>query len=166
MEKHSLELWSPQLRNHRIVDVYLPDSFARVCEARRAEVVAIISAPAMSTHGGPVKGFLRHAALFGARGTLTFGWRVLRGKLLDRLSQPGPGGPFHSVKAVARAHGIEVSDDEIDAQLSEIAEQEGQTLPQVKRMFQERGALGGLRASLLERKVVDFLVSKAILARG
>ena len=31
-------------------------------------------------------------------------------------------------------------------------------------MFQERNALAGLRAGLLERKVVDFLVSKAILA--
>jgi predicted alpha/beta superfamily hydrolase len=27
MEKHSFELWSPQLRNHRAVDVYLPDSY-------------------------------------------------------------------------------------------------------------------------------------------
>lgn len=28
MEKHSFELWSPQLRNHRTVDVYLPGSYA------------------------------------------------------------------------------------------------------------------------------------------
>jgi predicted alpha/beta superfamily hydrolase len=27
MEKHSFELWSPQLRNRRTVDVYLPDSY-------------------------------------------------------------------------------------------------------------------------------------------
>jgi predicted alpha/beta superfamily hydrolase len=27
MEKHSFELWSPQLRNHRRVDVYLPDTY-------------------------------------------------------------------------------------------------------------------------------------------
>jgi predicted alpha/beta superfamily hydrolase len=27
MQKHSLELWSPQLRNRRYVDVYLPDSY-------------------------------------------------------------------------------------------------------------------------------------------
>ncbi len=27
MEKHSFEVWSPQLRNHRAVDVYLPDCY-------------------------------------------------------------------------------------------------------------------------------------------
>jgi predicted alpha/beta superfamily hydrolase len=27
MEKHSLDIWSPQLRNRRYVDVYLPDSY-------------------------------------------------------------------------------------------------------------------------------------------
>jgi trigger factor len=68
------------------------------------------------------------------------------------------------VPSIARAHGIEVDEEEVDAQLSRFAEQEGQTLAQIKRMFQERGAIGGLRANLLERKVVDFLVSKAILA--
>ena len=32
MEKHSFEIWSPQLRNRRVVDVYLPDSYG---EGRR-----------------------------------------------------------------------------------------------------------------------------------
>jgi predicted alpha/beta superfamily hydrolase len=27
MDKHSFEIWSPQLRNHRYIDVYLPDSY-------------------------------------------------------------------------------------------------------------------------------------------
>jgi len=27
MQKHSFEVWSPQLRNHRYVDVYLPDTY-------------------------------------------------------------------------------------------------------------------------------------------
>jgi predicted alpha/beta superfamily hydrolase len=27
MQKHSFEIWSPQLRNHRYIDVYLPDSY-------------------------------------------------------------------------------------------------------------------------------------------
>jgi trigger factor len=68
------------------------------------------------------------------------------------------------VPSIARAHGIEVGEEEIDAQLAQLAEGEGQSVAQVKRMFTERNALVGLRASLLERKVVDFLVSKAILA--
>lgn len=37
MEKHSFELWSPQLRNRRGVDVYLPDSYANA--RRRYPVV-------------------------------------------------------------------------------------------------------------------------------
>jgi trigger factor len=70
------------------------------------------------------------------------------------------------VPNIARAHGIEVAEEEIDAQLAEFAQAEGQSVAQVKRSFAERDLMPGLRASLLERKVVDFLVSKAILARG
>src|SRR3954453_22177670 len=33
MNKHALEIWSPQLRNRRQVDVYLPPSYE--CEPRR-----------------------------------------------------------------------------------------------------------------------------------
>jgi methionyl-tRNA formyltransferase len=87
-------------------NVYLPDSFARVCAARPTEIVCIISAPPMSTHGGPVKGFLRHVRLFGLRGTLTLGLRVLRAKLLARLTRPGTSGPFYSIPSVAAAFGI------------------------------------------------------------
>jgi trigger factor len=68
------------------------------------------------------------------------------------------------VPHVARAHDIDVSEEDVDARLSQLAADEGRTLAQIKRIFQERGALDGLRAGLLERKVVDFLVSKAILA--
>jgi predicted alpha/beta superfamily hydrolase len=38
MEKHSFEIWSPQLRNRRGVDVYLPDGYAED-ERRRHAVV-------------------------------------------------------------------------------------------------------------------------------
>ena len=38
MEKHSFEIWSPQLRNRRGVDVYLPDGYAED-ERRRHPVV-------------------------------------------------------------------------------------------------------------------------------
>ena len=87
-------------------NVYLPDSFARVCAARPKDVVCIISAPAMSTHGGPVAGFLRHARLFGVRGTATLGIRVIRAKLLARLTRPGKDGPFYSISSVASAFGV------------------------------------------------------------
>jgi predicted alpha/beta superfamily hydrolase len=37
VQKHSFEIWSPQLRNHRYIDVYLPDSYGD--ERRRYPVV-------------------------------------------------------------------------------------------------------------------------------
>ncbi len=67
------------------------------------------------------------------------------------------------VPAIAEAHDIEVGDDDVDAQLAEVAEQQGSSVTQVKRIYQEQGALGSLRASLLEDRVVEFLVSRAIL---
>ncbi len=88
-------------------NLYLPESFATVCRALGDDIVGIVSAPAMSTHGGPLKGFLRHLRLFGPGGTLTMGWRVISTRLRDRLGRPGPTGPFHSIRAVAAAFEIE-----------------------------------------------------------
>jgi trigger factor len=68
------------------------------------------------------------------------------------------------VPSIARERGLEISDEEVDAELAQVAELDGRSLAQVKRMFQERDALPALRARLLERKVVDFLVSKATFA--
>lgn len=87
-------------------NLYLPDSFARVCAARRDDIACIISAPAMSTHGGPVGGFLRHARLFGIGGTLILGLRIIRAKVLARLTRPSREGPFRSIGSVAAAFGI------------------------------------------------------------
>jgi len=87
-------------------NLYLPKSFAEVCREFPDEVVCIVSSPAMSTHGGPIKGFFKHFSLFGVRGTWTIGWRVVFGKIKSRLVLPKASGPFHSIDNVARAFKI------------------------------------------------------------
>ena len=86
--------------------LYLPTSFARVCGALRADIACIVCAPAMSTHGGPVPGFLRHLSLFGLSGTLRMGSRVALARFGDAIGTPGPEGPFQSIAAVARGFGV------------------------------------------------------------
>lgn len=87
-------------------NLYLPSSFATVCRELGDRVVAVVASPAMSTHGGPIKGFIRNASLFGIKGTLIMGWRVLRAKATARLTHPATEGPFYSLRAVADAFGI------------------------------------------------------------
>ncbi len=86
--------------------LYLPASFARVCREFPEEIVAIVASPAMSTHGGTLKGLVRHIRLFGLKGTAVMGWRVVRSVALSRLTRPGPAGPFYSIYQVARAFKI------------------------------------------------------------
>ncbi len=86
--------------------LYLPQSFARVCRECPEEVVAIVSSPAMSTHGGPLRGLFKHLRLFGFRGTAIMGWRVVRAAVLARLTRPGADGPFYSISQVAGAFGV------------------------------------------------------------
>ncbi|MBN1341608.1 MAG: hypothetical protein JXQ73_02960 [Phycisphaerae bacterium] len=87
-------------------NVYLPQSFAKVCRQLGNEVVCIVSSPAMSTHGGALKGFLRHVRLFGVYGSAIMAWRVMLAWIKDRLKRPGPEGPFYSLAAVAGAFDI------------------------------------------------------------
>ncbi len=87
-------------------NLYLPQSFATVCREFPGEVVCIVSSPAMSTHGGPVKGFIKHFKLFGIKGTWIMGWRVILVKLKAKFSNPKNDGPFYSIKQVADTFNI------------------------------------------------------------
>ena len=82
-------------------NLYLPTAFAKVCQSLSSDVVCIVSAPAMSTHGGPVKGFIKHLRLFGFRGTWIMGWRIILAKFKAILTKPNSDGPFYSIKQVA-----------------------------------------------------------------
>ena len=84
-------------------NLYLPKSFAIVCREFPEDVVCIVSSPAMSTHGGAVKGFIKHFRLFGIKGTWIMGWRVIMAKLKAKLCKPTTDGPFYSIRQVADA---------------------------------------------------------------
>ena len=84
-------------------NLYLPKSFATVCQEFPDDVVCIVSSPAMSTHGGAVKGFIKHFRLFGIKGTWIMGWRVIMAKLKARLCKPAADGSFYSIRQVADA---------------------------------------------------------------
>jgi methionyl-tRNA formyltransferase len=60
----------------------------------------------MSTHGGVLKGFFRHFALFGWSGTTTMFFRIVAAKLRDLFSRPGANGPFYSLSSVAELFNI------------------------------------------------------------
>ncbi len=87
-------------------NLYLPNAMSRVCRDHQDKMACVVVAPAMSTHGGPIKGFLRHFRLFGLVGTLHMGCRVLAAKLRAPFSHPGPEGPFYSLKGMARTFDI------------------------------------------------------------
>lgn len=87
-------------------NLFLPQSVASVCRARHKDVVCVVAAPAMSTHGGAVRGFRRHFRLFGVRGTARMVARVLWRKLKARFTRSGQGGPFYSLAQVARAWSV------------------------------------------------------------
>lgn len=87
-------------------NLYLPKSFATVCREFPEDVVCIVSSPAMSTHGGAVKGYIKHFRLFGIKGTWIMGWRVIMAKLKAKLCKPTAKGPFYSIKHVAEAFDI------------------------------------------------------------
>lgn len=89
-------------------NLYLPEAFAHVCEKLGEEVCCIVLSPPMSTHGGAIKGFLRHLRLFGLVNTCRLAYRVMRNKGLSRLRRPGWGGKFYSLEAVGAFYDIPV----------------------------------------------------------
>jgi methionyl-tRNA formyltransferase len=82
-------------------NLYLPKSFATVCREFPDEVVCIVSSPAMSTHGGAIKGFMKHLRFFGIKGTWIMGSRIILAKLKAKLTTPNSDGPFYSIKQVS-----------------------------------------------------------------
>lgn len=87
-------------------NVYLPESFGTVCRELKSAISGIVSAPAMSTHGGKLKGFWRHFRLFGVRGTLIMGGKTVFAKLRARFAGKNAEGPWYSIHHVAVSFGI------------------------------------------------------------
>lgn len=65
---------------------------------------------------------------------------------------------------IASAEGISVSEDDVDARVRQMAEAEERPYKELRRALSERGMLDGLRASLVEERVVELATSAATLS--
>ena len=61
---------------------------------------------------------------------------------------------------------IEVTDEELDAEIAESAERTGMTPEQAKENFESNNMLGYIRAQLLDRKLFDFLLENSAKKKG
>jgi trigger factor len=67
------------------------------------------------------------------------------------------------IRKIAQAEGFEVTETDIDDEIKVIASSNGLPLARVIDTFQEEGRRDGLKSTLLARRTVDFLVSRAIM---
>jgi trigger factor len=65
------------------------------------------------------------------------------------------------LEAVGKAQGIEVSDDDVDARLDELAEQQGAPPQQMRQMAHEQGWHASIRSELVDTKALEFLTAHA-----
>lgn len=63
-----------------------------------------------------------------------------------------------ALRAVATAEALEISDDEIQAEIDESAAAMGQDGAQLRAAFEDAGQLSSLRADMLKRKAMDMLL--------
>ncbi|MHA1568941.1 MAG: hypothetical protein ACTSXZ_05685, partial [Alphaproteobacteria bacterium] len=63
--------------------------------------------------------------------------------------------------AVAKAEKVEVSDEEVEAEIQQIAEQQNRPVEQVSAFYQKEDAMDSLREQIKEKKVLDFLFDSA-----
>lgn len=67
-----------------------------------------------------------------------------------------------TIEAVCKAEGIEVSDEEVEAELEKLAEAQKTTVDKLRKSF-ARDNYAYLKDVILSRKTVDFLTDKAVI---
>jgi trigger factor len=65
-----------------------------------------------------------------------------------------------ALRAVARIEGLEVTDDDVDAEIGRLAEQWGQEPGQVRTLIESGDGLMGIRSELLKRKAAEWLLDE------
>jgi trigger factor len=65
------------------------------------------------------------------------------------------------LEKIAQAEGIQVSDEDLEQEVSALAKQMGQTPEQVRQKLQEEGALERIRGRMRSEKALNFLYSRA-----
>jgi len=70
------------------------------------------------------------------------------------------------LEKLAKAHGLEAADKEVDEHLAELARRRGADAAGLKRHAEEHGELEMIKAELAERKVLNFIIEKADIRKG
>jgi trigger factor len=65
---------------------------------------------------------------------------------------------------IASAEGISISEEDVDARVRQMAQAEERPYKELRRALSERGMLDGLRADLVEERVVELATSAATLS--
>ncbi len=65
-----------------------------------------------------------------------------------------------ALRAVADAEQIECSDDDLDAELAQVAERIGQRPDRVRAEFERGGQLSAVRSDVRKRKALDWLLEQ------
>ena len=70
---------------------------------------------------------------------------------------------FELLRRIAEAEKIEVGEDEVDQEIRDLAKANGVPPARLLESFGQEGRRDGLKANLVLRKTVDFLVGQAIM---
>ncbi len=65
------------------------------------------------------------------------------------------------VQAIARKEGIEISDQDVEQRIREIAEADGRPYETIRAFFDQEERMRGLRSWLLEKRVLDWVVERS-----
>jgi len=68
---------------------------------------------------------------------------------------------FLVLEAIAKAENLTVSDEEFEAELAKLAEMYQRSVDEIRAIFTANGTIDDLRADLLTRKSVQFLVDNS-----
>ncbi|MBF8303524.1 MAG: tig, partial [Candidatus Dadabacteria bacterium] len=63
--------------------------------------------------------------------------------------------------AIARKEGVQVDEDEVDNKLIEISKSAAVSFQKVREMYEKNNMVDSLKASLVEDKVLNFLIEKS-----
>jgi methionyl-tRNA formyltransferase len=86
--------------------IFLPSAVGTFVEAMPEKIGCIVLSPPMSTHGGFVRGFLKHLAVFGLKGTIVMGSRVLLAHVGPRLGIRPSHGTYAAIEEIGDAFSI------------------------------------------------------------
>ena len=91
--------------------------------------------------------------------TQEINWEAMRDMVRDRAGDDVRGSML--LERVAEAENIEVSDEEVEAEISAMAEGSGQSVEQVRAALTKQGGERSIADRLRNRKALDFLVQNA-----